>query len=380
MFAVGALLTWATPAEAVVGGREATPLDNPSMVGLTERGASPDEVLFCGGALISPTVVVTAMHCLGNFDNPSGDLASKIDVVGGALSRRDGQMQRAQVAELVRHPNWDDARTLHDVLVLKLATPLPLPSLAVAGPADAGLSAPGSILRATGWGLTNYRDDNSQPEFLKAADIPIVADSVCSSYFGAAIYDDVFQICGKAPSGKPDTCQGDSGGPLIGGPQGAERLVGVVSFGPTSCGERGGAAVYADVASERDWILSAAGLTDAGLPSPAPTPVAPAIPPAKNTVKTRLGAITCSDTTCRITIKTSGRGVGSIKDVVLRVVRKSQDDLPPAKRFARAKKVKSGTYVARTLLPYGTITVTAVAYDQNGTQLGKPARETIEVE
>lgn len=380
LVAVTASLAYVSQAQAVVGGREATVLDNPSMVGLVEHGQKADQALFCGGALVAPTVVVTAMHCLSSATQQPGT----IDVVGGALSRTDPNLKSVQVAQLVRHPNWDANRTLHDVLVMRLSAPLPLPSLALAGPEDAALSAPGSVLRATGWGLTDFKDSDSQPDELRQADIPVVSDSVCAAFFGEAIYDDAFQICGQSPTGKPDTCQGDSGGPLVGGAAGAERLVGVVSYGPTSCGAKGGAAVYADVASERGWILASAGLPDApssANPGAAPqTPVATTPPAAKNTVKLRLGEITCSDVTCKVIVNTSGKGNSQIADVILRVTRKSQDGLAPAKRFARAKKVKSGRYSAKTLLPYGVITVSAVAYDRAGAQLGKPAKETIVVE
>lgn len=366
----------ASPASAVVGGRQATPIDNPSMVGLVQHGEPATDALFCGGALVAPTVVVSAMHCISDMRGSDAQVASEIDVIGGALLRSDASLRTVRVAQIVRNPGWDEARTLHDILVLKLAAPLPLPPLALAGPADAALSAPGSVLRATGWGLTDFRDDNSQPDALKEADIPVVPDEVCSRIFGDAIFDGTFQFCGQAPGGKPDTCQGDSGGPLVGGSAEAARLVGVVSYGPASCGQAGGAAVYADVASERNWIAAAGGL---GLPVDPVAPVAPAPPKAKRTVKTRIGAVSCGVKTCRIDVRTKGKN-SSIDEVVLRVVRKQQGQLAPAKRFVRAKKIRSGFYRARTLLPYGVVTVTAVAYDAAGSQLGRPAKETFEVE
>jgi secreted trypsin-like serine protease len=371
-------LSAAGPAEAIVGGRAATPTDNPSMVGLVVRGESARDGLFCGGALIAPTVAVTAMHCLEQFAKPNGDVARQLDVVGGALSRSAPTLKRVRVAAVVRNPRWDDNRALHDILVLRLASPLPLPALALAGPEDAALWAPGSVLSATGWGLTSSRNDDL-PDFLRQADIPVVRDAVCRAAFGAAIFDGTYELCGQAPSGKPDTCQGDSGGPLIGGNGDAARLVGVVSYGPATCGEAGGSAVYADVASERDWILTAAGLSSevvaAPLVTPQPTPA-----PGSRSVTTRIGAMSCGATTCRVTILTSGKDRAAVGDVILRVVRKRQKGLAPAKRFVRARKSRAGTYIAKTLLPYGTLTVTAVAYDAAGVQLGKAARETIEVE
>ncbi len=156
--------------------------------------------------------------------------------------------------------------------------PLPLPSLAVASAADAALSAPGSVLRATGWGLTNYRDDDSQPDALKEADIPVVSDEVCSDLFGRAIFDGTTRSVGRPRMASQIPVRATAGGPLVGGPSDALRLFGVVSYGPASCGQRGGAAVYADVASERDWILAAGGLSGEA-PTAVPTPAA--VPAAK---------------------------------------------------------------------------------------------------
>lgn len=55
-----------------------------------------------------------------------------------------------------------------------------------------------------------------------------------------------------------DACQGDSGGPLMnGGVTGQERytLLGLVSFGPRTCGVSNFPGVYTRISSYMDWIM-----------------------------------------------------------------------------------------------------------------------------
>lgn len=55
-----------------------------------------------------------------------------------------------------------------------------------------------------------------------------------------------------------DACQGDSGGPLMnGGVTGQERytLLGLVSFGPRTCGVSNFPGVYTRISAYMDWIM-----------------------------------------------------------------------------------------------------------------------------
>lgn len=355
------------PAGAVVGGRNAQATDNPSMAGLVRRNARAVDSLFCGGSVISPTAVVTAAHCV------QGEQASTMDVVAGGTKLSLPGIQRAQVSRIIVHPGYDDVRTIHDVAVLLLATPLTAPAVALAGPEDAALGNPGSVLRLTGWGEQRYNDPDSVPDDLKYADIPVVANRVCERLFD--VYDGRLQLCGQAPRNLPDSCQGDSGGPLVGGPAEAPRLVGIVSYSADQCGSAGYAGVYVRVSAERDWIAATAGI---GGPA-AIVPTTPAKPTVGTKVKTRIGQISCDVDTCSVGVRVSGSGRRNVDAVVLRVRRPEQKGYKATSRYVQARKVGPGQYRARTLLPYGVVKLTAIALDAKGNLLGPAAREEIEV-
>ncbi|MFA9271251.1 MAG: trypsin-like serine protease [Baekduiaceae bacterium] len=356
------------PAGAVVGGRAATPADNPAMAGLVRSGQAAVDSLFCGGSVISPTAVVTAAHCL-----EGGLKASQIDVVAGGVRLTDPTLQRARVSRVLVHPGYDDVRTVHDVAVLLLATPLTVPPVALATPAEASLGAPGAILRLTGWGEQRYNSPESLPDTLRYADIPVVANSACKRLFD--VYDGALQLCGRAANNRPDSCQGDSGGPLIGGTAPAVRLVGIVSYSADQCGSPGFAGVYVRVSAERDWIAAAAGLDGPA----ALLPAQPAAPAVRKTVRTRIGTISCDEDSCSVVVRVSGSGRRDVSSVVVRVRRPEQRGFSATSRYVQARKVAPGVYRARTLLPFGIVNLTAVAFDAAGTQLGVAAREQIEV-
>lgn len=65
-------------------------------------------------------------------------------------------------------------------------------------------------------------------------------------------------MCAGGNKGE-DTCSGDSGGPLMDskliGAQMRKTVVGIVSFGPGTCGIEDQPAVYTKVSEFLDWIL-----------------------------------------------------------------------------------------------------------------------------
>jgi secreted trypsin-like serine protease len=57
--------------------------------------------------------------------------------------------------------------------------------------------------------------------------------------------------------------KGDSGGPLVcnANEDGERYLFGIVSWGPTTCGEEGFPAIYTDVIGYLDWIIENTGIS-----------------------------------------------------------------------------------------------------------------------
>lgn len=107
----------------------------------------------------------------------------------------------------------------------------------------------------------------TQSAMLKWLRLPITNTTTCArSYarFSAnslvpILIDSVSQLCVQGGE-NVDACQGDSGGPLTNDPSssGVDRytLLGLVSFGPRSCGVSNFPGVYTRVSAFIPWLLS----------------------------------------------------------------------------------------------------------------------------
>ena len=218
----------------------------------------------CGGSIRDSTHVVTAAHCV--VDEDAGfypQIVPPGDVEVGYSSSNAGTVQRVGVSRVSVAPGYQrDGTPASDAAVLTLAAPIdptntdpeanPIP-FASNAELDAAFGSGGPAF-ATGWGATSEGGSSSQ--LLQGVDLPLRADSVCETEYGAD-YDDAVMLCaggtGTATTGNKDTCQGDSGGPLVidtdPGPNVVWKLVGITSFG-NGCGRPRTPGVYA-------WVQSA---------------------------------------------------------------------------------------------------------------------------
>jgi hypothetical protein len=317
--AVAAALTFALAAEPasaepseprIVGGAPVTIDQFPWQVALADSlavapGQNGFQRQFCGGTLVAPTIVITAAHCVYDF-NPqpltcSGvgegfDLpASDFAVFTGRTNLSSNQGQEIDVAELYYFENvggtptavaqstgdgdglFDCETNQWDAVFLELGAPSTTGTpIKIAGADEAALWAGGQPASISGWG--DLADDAGDfPDQLHAAEVAMIDDATCGSpsSYGAGFFAETMVCAGIFPQGGIDTCQGDSGGPLVVGAfqkaraVNAVRLVGDTSFG-FGCAQPNFPGVYGRLAADplrsamRNGILSVAGVDVVG--------------------------------------------------------------------------------------------------------------------
>ena len=253
-----------------------------------------DRAQFCGGTLASPTLVITAAHCVH-------ELTARAIVVGsfadGDLSSDRGTV--VNVSAIKVHPRYRSDTQANDIAVLTLAQPLRgVPTLTPVTQTEAeSLTAPRAPAGVAGWGAINQRDPWRFTSVYRIGSLVVFPTSACGEGanftidgvtfrgYGPGAVDSRVMLCAEGVrQGSPvDSCVGDSGGPLAGGVGDARRLIGIVSWGLDECATRLGAGVYTRVSAFTDFLASA-GVPFA--PEPSDTPLAPRITGASVTAST----------------------------------------------------------------------------------------------
>jgi secreted trypsin-like serine protease len=255
------------------------------LVSIGERGVNAQQSQFCDGALIAPTLVLTAAHCA--IERESDDdfevgpnQAAALAGVASLTNWKSGQ--RIAVKDVFVHPNYSTRGEAYDVAVMRLKSPMTLnanvSTISMVSDAEdswwgdgAGVPTTSNAVgpRVAGWGNTiAWGRGESYPARLRETLIPIASDQSCAMPFrpglGDAGFNSTTMFCAGVPDSDGDdtngttgidTCSGDSGGPLVvGDGSGQWRVAGIVSWG-LACGARRYGA-YSRIAAVRDWVNS----------------------------------------------------------------------------------------------------------------------------
>lgn len=274
----------------IIGGSKATVAQYPWQASLTynlENDASSGYGRhLCGASLVTPTLAVTAAHCLYDEGFPP---AGNFSMITGRTRLSTSEGQESAVADYYvftdasNNALYNPATQRWDVAIVKLAAPSPGTPIQVAGADERALWTTGREVVVSGWGRTS--EDGGESDTLRAVTVSIVDDGSCAGSYGGAAQVDVMVCAGAAEAGR-DSCEGDSGGPLVAPTaDGWFRLVGVVSFG-RGCAHPEFPGVYARVADDpirsalRNAVLGLEGVdvVGSGATPGAVPPMGPPVP------------------------------------------------------------------------------------------------------
>lgn len=256
------------PAQAITGGSTVSASQYPYTAEVIVKTGT-FSTSYCTGTLIGPRWVITAAHCVVNFQTGDRYAPSAFKVSVGN-EKSNWNSTAIAVNRVERHPNYPshlgDAQAWPaDVALLQLVHDAGKPSLALA----AGEAAPGTDITYLGWGCqaVSLAECGTPSSTLQLRSSTVKRDDTECKFTGAYV---AFNFCTSRPGPVSTVRHGDSGGPVLKATPTGDRLVGVTS------GSNPGYDISSSVPYVLGWIHQVTGI---GAPTESS---APPVSPASN--------------------------------------------------------------------------------------------------
>ncbi|GAU91592.1 hypothetical protein RvY_03819 [Ramazzottius varieornatus] len=248
----------------IVGGQDARMGD-----ACWQAKLSRDGFFICGGSIIGRRTILTAVHCVINFNTRQVNDPNRFKVQTGAMASTtsirnpdgisDGCAQEFNVIRIVINSRFNKNSNENDIALLTVDDDIDFGGSCVC-PICLRPKVPpvGEICSVSGFGLEKEGGGNSRrPTPLKAVHLNILPTRFGGSCFiqngtnGPPNMNNI--LCAGDRPGE-DSCQGDSGGPLVcfDARRRSHYQVGIVSYG-MGCA-RGIGGVYTRVPNYLDWL------------------------------------------------------------------------------------------------------------------------------
>ncbi|XP_011505261.1 PREDICTED: chymotrypsin-2-like isoform X2 [Ceratosolen solmsi marchali] len=227
----------------IIGGEDADITEFPYMASFR---IYKDELLICGGAIISHQHILTAAHCFENRRK------SDIRVYLGTTNSRNYSIPYYKIRNVAAHPNYlkIDKKSrwtvLNDIAIVTIEPNIEFNAFQNKIDLPTKEIKVGETAIMTGWGWRTYPKGTTSNTLQKIS-MKVIPNCEYDRDYPHMVNDD--HLCAFTEE-KAGICMGDSGGPLVS----HGKVIGICSFGRLCA--LGDPDVYAKVYSYLDFIKS----------------------------------------------------------------------------------------------------------------------------